>query len=674
MLLALVALPVLAWAQNNRREIGSNTLDRGDGGVAAPKFVRAPENRAAAPPVFIGRMWNAYSPQSAWTNLISYDPFANLAAIVHRTDRTGAGSGEIVYQISDDGGASWSRQIGPINAPGYILGRHPNLLITNPAQSKDHLQTAAVINYNDLTVFGGASFGDVWYVTDNYLGYPSFFARDSSSRVFSYAGATDLNNGDCYFAISASNSQAFAVSKVSRAGTLLSPKVILASPAEVITESGAAIDVGLDGTVHWVGRARWSMSAGAPDENKFYWRYQRSTDGGNTWSAPEYVGPQVAGRHDSNYEFDIIVDASKQVHIAALLVDSLAATGSGVALYDLVRSTSGIWRGIMVTEIRVPEFIPPAYAASSIGDLNVPEFAKTKDGMNLALKWIDIIPNPVTREDSTIQDVFIASQAFGGAWTAPRNVSNSPNVRETFTNLAPIMSDNGQLFSFYISPSVPGTDDLSEHDIFFLPDAKVALAKATLAMPDTLTATPGSIVNIPITLALAGDSVAALGTAITATNQLLAFSGFAPGPIIPGERFNINAATPDSILLAYTDFGGGPIRKDGVLATLQFRVNPAAEGGNIAKLNFSEVFATDPQLRHLPIRPVSGQVTIVILPVTFSIADTLQGAPGDTVAVPVMLALATSTASTRWALPSRPPIACFLTPVSLPAPSFPARN
>ncbi|MCI0695593.1 cohesin domain-containing protein [candidate division KSB1 bacterium] len=635
-LLALLALPVLALAQPNSHEVGRNIPDRGEGGVKAPEFWRAPESRAANPPVFIGRMWNAYSPQSAYTNLIYYDPFVDVAAIVHRTDRTGAGSGYIVYQTTTDGGVSWSPQIGPINAPGFFNGRHPNLLIANPARSNDRAQTAAVMTYNDLTVFGG-SFGDVWYVTDKYAGSPTFFGNDSS-MVFSYAGAVDLNNGDCYFATISINVASFAVSKVSNSGTALSPKVILAPPSEVIVESGAAIDVGKDGTVHWVGRARWRKSAGAPDENTFYWRYQRSTDGGETWSAPEYVGPQVAGLHNTNYEFDVIVDANDRVHIAALLVDSLAATGSGVALYDLVRSPTGVWHGDKVTDIRVPQFIPPEYAAGGIGDLNAPEFAKSKDGENLALKWIDIIPNPVTHDDSTNQEVFIASRVFGSSWTTPRNVSNAPQVRETFTNLAPIMRDDGQLFIFYISPSVPGTDDLSEHDIWFLPDAKVPIAKVNLSIPDTLQVSPGQIIDVPISLALGGNSIAALGANIKATNKILSFAGFIPGSIIPGERFNVNAPFPDSVILAFTDFGGGPIQQDGVLVTLQFQISPQAEAGAIAKLDFSGVFASDPQFMNLPVRTQAGLVTVVLQPVTVSIADTLTGAPSDTITVPVRLA------------------------------------
>jgi hypothetical protein len=163
-------------------------------------------------------------------------------------------------------------------------------------------------------------------------------------------------------------------------------------------------------------------------------------------------------------------------------------------------------------------------------------------------------------------------------------------------------------------------------------------SKITLAIADTLRGSPGAIIDVPITLTLDGNSVSALGAAIKASNGILAFEGFTPGPIIPGERFSVNAPAPDSVLVAYTDFGGGPIQQDGVLVTLRFRISSNAQRGAISKLDFSEVFASDPQFNNLPIRSASGQVTVVIEPVTISLPDTVTGASGDTITLQLNLA------------------------------------
>jgi protocatechuate 3,4-dioxygenase beta subunit len=164
------------------------------------------------------------------------------------------------------------------------------------------------------------------------------------------------------------------------------------------------------------------------------------------------------------------------------------------------------------------------------------------------------------------------------------------------------------------------------------------LSKVALAIPDTLKGSPGHVIDVPVTLALDGNSVSALGANIKATNKILSFAGFVPGPIVPGERFSVNAPVPDSVLVAYADFGGGPIHQDGVLVTLRFRISPQAPKGVMAKLNFSEAFASDPQFKTLPITPTSGQVTVVIQPVAFSLPDTITGAAGDTVGIPLTLA------------------------------------
>jgi hypothetical protein len=117
-------------------------------------------------------------------------------------------------------------------------------------------------------------------------------------------------------------------------------------------------------------------------------------------------------------------------------------------------------------------------------------------------------------------------------------------------------------------------------------------------------------------LAGAEHPIAALGAAIKATNGLLSFVGFAQGPIIPGAMLNVNAPAPDSVRLAYINFGGGPIVNDGVFVALEFRIKPGAPAGAVSVLAFSDLSASDSNLRILPVRSLPGKVTVVIQPVT----------------------------------------------------------
>jgi hypothetical protein len=77
---------------------------------------------------------------------------------------------------------------------------------------------------------------------------------------------------------------------------------------------------------------------------------------------------------------------------------------------------------------------------------------------------------------------------------------------------------------------------------------------------------------------------------------------------------NVSAPAPDSVRLAYLNFGGGPIANDGVLATLYFRIDPNARPGDISALSFHDLTASDSTFKKLPVQNLSGKVTVVIQP------------------------------------------------------------
>lgn len=136
---------------------------------------------------------------------------------------------------------------------------------------------------------------------------------------------------------------------------------------------------------------------------------------------------------------------------------------------------------------------------------------------------------------------------------------------------------------------------------------------AMIAIPDTLIGAPGDTVAVPVYLAAASNEISALGAALKASGSILQFVHFTPGDIIPGATFLVNALSPDSVRLAYVDFGGGPIVHDGVLANLYFVIANTAQDGASADLNFSGVSASRANHENLPIQSQSGKVTTKIL-------------------------------------------------------------
>jgi len=131
------------------------------------------------------------------------------------------------------------------------------------------------------------------------------------------------------------------------------------------------------------------------------------------------------------------------------------------------------------------------------------------------------------------------------------------------------------------------------------------------SIPDNLAKGAGGIVDVPISLKHGSRRVSALGAAIKAGNGILSFTGFTPGPIVPGAAFNVNAPTPDSILVAFADFGGGPIIQDGLLATLHFQVDANALQGSISLLTFSELSAVDSAGNSFVVVGDNGTFTVV---------------------------------------------------------------
>ncbi|MFA6540498.1 MAG: T9SS type A sorting domain-containing protein [Bacteroidota bacterium] len=412
-------------------------------------------------PIVGAKMWNAYTPQSAYTNNIAYDPYSGVVGLIHRGDRTGLGSGYMYYNVSDDGGLTWTPQIGPMNHPERLAGRHPNILLANSGKSTNAADVHVLVTDNELVA---GAFRDVAYL-DAALGAGSGNASIDSSNAFSYAGAMDYNTGKAYWPISSGvTNDCYLATSTDNHATVTKKLVIPA--ADVHTDDSKLVEVSPDGTVWYVERGKFF----GVDTVSYIWRVHFSTDGGDTWSTAKYFKPtDVSGYQFASYEWDMISSNSTELHIAALLADTVSAPGTEKdALYDIVIPKSGVITSSKIADINLLGVELPG----GLQALSEPEYARTLNGSAIALKWIDATKaNMVTAADS-VRDVFVAKKEGTGAWSAPANVSNSPSVDEVYSNLASIMKDDGQMFMFY---TVFGVDDLAEADMVFLPEAKLVL-------------------------------------------------------------------------------------------------------------------------------------------------------------------------------------------------------
>jgi len=139
---------------------------------------------------------------------------------------------------------------------------------------------------------------------------------------------------------------------------------------------------------------------------------------------------------------------------------------------------------------------------------------------------------------------------------------------------------------------------------------QTAADTVTFAIPDTITGAPADTVSIPLLLKRNGATLISLGAVLKATNGLLSFVDFTPGPIIPGQLFEVNPIAPDSIRLAFINFGDGPISQDGVLASFRFRISPSANASAVSELRLSELSASNADFNAVVAQGISGKVTV----------------------------------------------------------------
>ncbi len=278
-----------------------------------------------------------------------------------------------------------------------------------------------------------------------------------------------------------------------------------------------------------------------------------------------------------------------------------------------------------------------------------PQAGVDQDG-TLYLLFAALRPLDYDPVDSThYTDVYAVGSADGGAtWGEAVNITDTPQSEDLWASLADEVDDS--LRFVYQSDGETGNSiqggGAAPTNLFYHAFAKnkIPLKTSTqiaLFTADTLTSFPAELIDVPVRVTLAGNRIAALGAALKATNRNLIYESFTPGAILPANAtFTVQASAPDSVRLAFVDFGSGPIVQDGLLATLHFRVDKNARAGSVSELRFRELSASNDQLQPVRVAGGLGKVTIFVRAAGIAIDEDLIGAPGDTVEVPVYLAVA----------------------------------
>jgi len=416
--------------------------------------------------VAVDSMHNIFGPASRSVKPMAYDAATNALAIIHRGDALSYAqtSGELFYNLSTDGGATWSR-ITSLNGPtGDLLARYPGCAIWNPTNSPDPNSV------NILFVFaapqlmpGGGAFGRVVYGANTPLTLPgevAFIAPDTglwSNQPVWAGGGTVFSTSD------------FGVYWASRKSATPGPvewKLWRTADYDVVPSGVPStwananfLAPGLDVAGWWRGgKSYFSVFAVFPGEVGEVWNlgYSTSTDKGATWSTWTTVGPPPAGKDWRNvpgikgsiyddwfdyggpgiHSFDMVVDANGRVHFFGVLHD---LDMGGIAVVEIYESASGWASKIIASGLKQSTDLTYPTCVGSLNQMGHHLNASiSADGTVMALFWLDA---PV--EGNTYPDIWMSYRHISGGWSAPVNLTATPTFAEIMLHAAPTLKSNG---------------------------------------------------------------------------------------------------------------------------------------------------------------------------------------------------------------------------------------
>jgi hypothetical protein len=430
--------------------------------------------------VLAALMPNAFTAQSPYSGQIYNDPYSGVLTIIHRGDLTNnPGSGYLWYAASLDAGATWF-DVGAFNPPGVVLGRHPNMVLSNPNKSSDPFDPALrpIMLWNDLGPIGSTVWRNLVGAADDALlnGTPINHSVVSDTLFVNAMDAND-QTGAAYASVedinaAGTNVGGFRFFWSENQGAVWNESNVI--PASFI-DSGSKIIWGPDGlTGYFLYQGVWNINI---DPNReFMWGYAKTTDGGATWSDPTPVPMHTIEGMPANYDFlsfhwDGIVDMNGDLHFLGYYSENGTAdtgvfevywNGANWALTKIQSEVNGQWS-------------LPDGGGSGLITQSEPDLARNLAGDIIYAKWIDL---PDTTQ--LFSDIYVSARFVdGGEWGEPINVTQSPAIFEKMTKMAPRVTEvndglgSGLLHIYYTIFGDRDTNELSESQAWYLKNVTV---------------------------------------------------------------------------------------------------------------------------------------------------------------------------------------------------------
>lgn len=433
---------------------------------------------AAVRPVRMGSASNALTSLDPAQNLVTASDALDTVVFIHHQDVNvwGGGSAEsdkLRYDLSVDGGRTFTADLGPLNQIYTRRARHPNVVLANPAGNADPLTARLVWSASTLnqepradghvagvsTVVGNG----VPVSTENYLfvGEPATLPSGLTPGLpgeFWSCGLTntdfgDLNDVHVYRGVVTPDTGDVAW----REHMVVSPPLGFDGVRRVVAPAVAFSPNGRIGWFAYVADASSEAQSGVEGGRRPY--LGRSGDGGATWDAPIEVqladlpltGPHptlgawlaatFAGDPGSDpalpttaYEADLAVDDRGHPHLLLGVghLDTRRArtldARPGHLLIDLTSDDAGAtWRALRIADLDTHETrFGGASGSEPLVVGNYPQISRTEDGRRLFFSWTDtdVANSGPTGGLNVAPDLFIAGlRTSDEALTPPRNLT-----------------------------------------------------------------------------------------------------------------------------------------------------------------------------------------------------------------------------------------------------------
>lgn len=284
---------------------------------------------------------NVYSQIFNAANPIAVDADLNTIVYVHRHNAAAFGgtSGTLRYDISTNGGTTWTSNQGPLNPVGTSPARYPQVAIYNPP--------ANTTPANAYLVYQAPTVATTWngHVTGvrrlNNTGNTETYNQAASTNTYLPGGLAEGAPGEFWSLEATWNGTDFTGLRVLKGvfannNTTWSTNATLTPPFNTSNGPPTMPDysIGFDpsGQFGWIGFL--SDLTSAPNIGSLYPVFYRTTDGGQSWSGPDAVDLNsfpcivnlfpAASTLTSAFDLDLTVDIYGNVH--ALLEAGIAGT------------------------------------------------------------------------------------------------------------------------------------------------------------------------------------------------------------------------------------------------------------------------------------------------------------------------------------------------------------